>query len=171
MCSYLRWAQIGAHGPAIRSLTGAEIVEVERDRAGCRLRPAQLPTRLGADSTPNCAPAQTMAANSPESAGICLFFVFTCAQRKSARMAPAGSEALMARNSMPAKTHLSFCRHQFLASAVAGNLGVIDRVVVRGDIAGISLVAVLDRLSGGVNVDVLLPALEVEVRRDDDDGE
>jgi len=58
-----------------------------------------------------------------------------------------------------------------LASTVAGNFGVIDRVVVRGDIAGISLVAVLDRLSGGVNVDVLLPALEVEVRSDDDDGE
>jgi hypothetical protein len=69
----------------------AEIVDVERDRAGCRLRPAQLPTRLGADSTPNC-PAQTMAANSPELAGICPFFVFTCAQRKSARMAPAGSD-------------------------------------------------------------------------------
>ncbi len=42
---------------------------------------------------------------------------------------------------------------------------------MRGDITGISLVAVLDRLSGGVNVDVLLPALEVEVRSDDDDGE
>jgi len=44
-------------------------------------------------------------------------------------------------------------------------------VIVRGNVAGISLVTVLDRLSGGVNVDVLLSALQIEIRSNNDDGE